>query len=83
MEFPIEIQRLINEYAKPITRPDWREGSYIKRSLPNFDEQGHLIIIDGSPQYFHFEEMIQFRAHNIYVIYKLRYRQNSSNPKYF
>jgi hypothetical protein len=29
MEFPEEIQRLINEYAKPITRPDWRKGSSI------------------------------------------------------
>ena len=24
MEFPIEIQMIINEYAKPTTRPDWR-----------------------------------------------------------
>ena len=29
MEFPIEIQMLINEYAKPATRPDWRKGSFI------------------------------------------------------
>lgn len=28
MEFPIEIERLINEFAKPMTRPDWRNGSY-------------------------------------------------------
>lgn len=28
MEFPIELQRLINEYAKPMTKPDWRNGSY-------------------------------------------------------
>ena len=33
MEFPIEIQMLINAYAKPMTRPDWREGSYLKRTL--------------------------------------------------
>lgn len=31
MEFPIEIQRLINEYAKPMTRVDWRNGSYISQ----------------------------------------------------
>jgi len=29
MEFPIEIQRIINEYAKPMTRVDWRNGSSI------------------------------------------------------
>ena len=31
MEFPIEIQRLINEYAKPVTRPDWKKGCYFNR----------------------------------------------------
>ena len=29
MEFPIEIQMLINDYARPLTRPDWRKGSII------------------------------------------------------
>ena len=29
MEFPIEIQMLINAYAKPITRPDWKRGSFL------------------------------------------------------
>jgi len=43
MEFPIEMQILINDYARPcipgseaarpITRPDWRKGSYIVRTL--------------------------------------------------
>ena len=34
MEFPIEIQMLINDYARPIwTRPDWRKGSNIMRTL--------------------------------------------------
>ena len=33
MEFPIEIQMLINDYARPMTRPDWRKGSYIVRTL--------------------------------------------------
>jgi len=31
MEFPIEIQRLIHDFARPITRPDWRKGSKLKR----------------------------------------------------
>ena len=31
MEFPVEIQLLINDYLKPMTRPDWRQGSFITR----------------------------------------------------
>jgi hypothetical protein len=31
MEFPKEIQMIINEYAKPMTRPDWRKGCYFNR----------------------------------------------------
>jgi len=31
MEFPPEIQNIINEYAKPCTRPDWKEGCYFSR----------------------------------------------------
>ena len=31
MEFPIEIQMLINDFARPMTRPDWRKGSFMIR----------------------------------------------------
>ncbi len=31
MEFPIEIQMLINDFLRPITRPDWRQGSFLTR----------------------------------------------------
>ena len=27
MELPLRAQQLISEYAKPLTRPDWRQGS--------------------------------------------------------
>ena len=30
---PPEIQNIINEYAKPLTRPDYKLGSYMMRSL--------------------------------------------------
>ena len=33
MEFPIEIQRLIHDFARPTTRVDWRRGSYINYNL--------------------------------------------------
>jgi hypothetical protein len=31
MELPIELQMIIKEYSRPITRPDWREGCYCNR----------------------------------------------------
>ncbi len=31
MEFPIEIQMLITDFLRPITRPDWRKGSFLTR----------------------------------------------------
>ena len=45
MEFPIEIQRHINEYAKPVNRIDWREGSAMNRHHPFFDIDLKLILI--------------------------------------
>jgi len=38
MEFPIEIQRLINEYAKPCTRLDWRKGCYFNHMIIHFNQ---------------------------------------------
>ena len=31
MEFPVEIQMLINDFLRPITRTDWRQGSFLTR----------------------------------------------------
>ena len=52
MEFPIEIQMLINDYARPISRPDWRKGSFMVRyyrsekgkwgCLPIWDFKDHI-----------------------------------------
>ena len=33
MELPLELQMIINDYARPIGRPDWRLGSYMMREL--------------------------------------------------
>lgn len=30
---PVELQQIINEYAKPLTRPDYKKGSYFIRNL--------------------------------------------------
>jgi hypothetical protein len=44
MEFPIEIQMLINDYLRPITRPDWRKGSYMKRYYKSWwGQSGRLL----------------------------------------
>ena len=45
MYMPIELSNLINEYAKPITRPDWRKGCYTNR-LFRLDENNHIILYD-------------------------------------
>ena len=29
MNFSTNVERLINDYSKPMTKPDWRNGSYI------------------------------------------------------
>ena len=61
MEFPIEIQRLINEFAKPITRPDWREGSSIKRTMSPFD--------DGATQYYRFKNSLTAASGSILTFF--------------
>jgi len=33
MYLPVELQQIINEYAKPLTRPDYKQGSYFIRNL--------------------------------------------------
>ena len=34
---PDELQRLINDFARPCTRPDWRRGGSIARTLDSSD----------------------------------------------
>jgi hypothetical protein len=45
MELPIEIQRIINDYARPITRPDWRKGCYFCRMVYSLNDSVHIAII--------------------------------------
>ena len=45
MEFPIEIQRHINDFAKPICRLDWREGGALRRKHLFLDIDLKLILI--------------------------------------
>jgi hypothetical protein len=33
MWLPEELQMIINEYAKPLTKPDYKKGSYFIRNL--------------------------------------------------
>ncbi len=34
---PIELSKLINEYAKPITRATWRQGCFFATIFPLFE----------------------------------------------
>ena len=45
MYLPPEIQRHINEYAKPICRLDWREGGALNRKHLFLDIDLKLILI--------------------------------------
>jgi hypothetical protein len=38
MEFPDDIQRLIHDFARPMTRADWRSGSFINRNCEYFSQ---------------------------------------------
>ena len=51
MEFPIEIQRLINDYARPRTRPDWRKGSYIRSHYRSWGGQLGRLNYDEFKEY--------------------------------
>ena len=45
MKFNNKIERLINEYAKPMTREDWRNGSFIYKN--NTIINNHIKCIGG------------------------------------
>ena len=34
---PIELQQIIQDYARPITRLDWKSGCYFAKEFPLFD----------------------------------------------
>ena len=64
MEFPIEIQMLIKDYLRPITRTDWRKGSSITRQykqddrsivdLPIYEDfKEYISLCRISPRYLH------------------------------
>jgi len=53
MFLPIELQQHINEYAKPMTRSDWRQGCSISR-LFRLDENKEIVLLDF--KYFIFFE---------------------------
>ena len=35
MQFPEELEAVVNEFARPLTRPNWRDGSDIVRAIKN------------------------------------------------
>ena len=64
MEFPIEIQMLINDYARPMTRPDWRKGSFMIRYYRS--EKGKW----GQLPIWNFKKYIDFCRHDKRTKYK-------------
>jgi hypothetical protein len=45
MYLPVELQQIINEYAKPLTRPDYKQGSYFIRNLVKNNDVISLTIV--------------------------------------
>ena len=58
MEFPIEIQMLINDYARPLTRPDWKKGSFINRTYRSWGGQLGRLNISEFKEY-----LIKIKSH--------------------
>ncbi len=87
MEFPIEIQMLIHDFARPMTRPDWRKGSFMIRyyrsekgkwgQLPiwNFKEYINLCRLDKRTKYKnqarYYEDLIETTYYPYYSKYHL------------
>ena len=87
MEFPIEIQKLINDYARPLTRPDWRKGSFIIKyyrsekgkwgQLPIWNFKGYINIcrLDKRTNYKiqarYYENLIETTYYPYYLEYHL------------
>jgi hypothetical protein len=57
MRLPINAQKLISEYAKPLTRPDWRNGT------------PHALIFKYSPIFIDIRESFK----NVSEYYKINY----------
>jgi hypothetical protein len=67
---PINVQRLISEYAKPLTRPDWRTGSnccnIFKYSMEiRMIHQRFLNYLFSSKEYFNKYELV--RRHSSFI----------------
>ena len=66
MELPLELQMIINDYARPIGRPDWRLGSYMMRALSVASKSTYTDILGL------FKAVINHCSHTT-QIYKLQY----------
>ncbi len=69
MEFPIEIQMLIKDYARPMTRPDWRKGSFMIRYYRS--EKGKW----GQLPIWNFKEYINARRYDKRTNYRNKVRE--------
>ncbi len=74
MEFPIEIQMLINDFLSPITRTDWRQGSFIIRHY----KKDARSLIDLS-MYEDFKEYIYICRMDQRFLPNRRHRQRNHN----
>lgn len=68
MELPIELQMIINEYAKPLTRPDWKKGSYYNRMYYNPEYTFKEIIVLMTEEYDFTDDQDMVIYDSFYII---------------
>ena len=80
MNMPEELQKIINDYARPLTRPDWRNGSnfkinksWIRNIVYNFlTEKAHQLANNNNLLYYDYDIFIQDQyGYDIYKHNKL------------
>jgi hypothetical protein len=67
MNMPEELQKIINDYARPLTRPDWRRGAnfninndWVRRLVYNFlTDKAYRLANDNNILYYEYDRYIQ------------------------
>ncbi len=60
MELPQELGQLINEFARPITRPDWKQGCALNRFINLHNKLWYHIL-------YTFQDELDRRHWNLYL----------------
>ena len=80
MELPDDVVRIINQYAKPLTRPDWR--TLHRMTLNNFYidiyANGYLSMLTDETSILLFKNMILFFENDVFCVFRFQDFLNNS-----